>query len=81
MALMASVAPSEAPQLHDGIRSGYLAVCNSPWCDGAECAHWCGDWHPHWIDAKLDALVHNLEQHRTVLLSFEPTWDELVSAR
>jgi hypothetical protein len=69
----AEVIPSLAMLPHQRTINGYQAACLDHEYDGEryvigdrlEEGVWMGDWYEHWIDARCEAIVHNMEVHRS----------------
>lgn len=84
MTSAAEVMPSLA--MEPGVRTipGYQSFCRLHWFDGDSYAIngvfedgiWMGQWRENWIDARLDAVLHNLAVHpAATYVPATPWWE------
>lgn len=79
--MTADVFPGKAMLPGVKVYVGHQAGCNADECATDErgvwmgrWVRWWGDFRATWIEARLDALAHNLDAHPSPI----PTWEEII---
>lgn len=79
--MTADAFPGQSLDLSLGVVPGYQAGCKADecamdergvWMDGW--TRWWGRFRDTWIEARLDAVAHNLDAHPSPI----PTWEEII---
>jgi len=79
----AEVYPSKAMLPGVEVYQGHQAGCTAEECGEENAVYmppwvrWWGDFHENWIDAKLEAVTHNIEKHPRP----QPSWEEIIHGR